>query len=85
MDAGDVAGNVGEDHAPGLGVVEGTAHRDVQAPLDDAGAQDIDAAIFEGGGGMARASKGASFVEPAAGETLRPLGPDDVIHGPQHL
>src|SRR5215470_2922461 len=50
VDARDVAGDIGDQHAPGLGIVEGAAQRHMQAALDDGGAQHLDAAQLQGGG-----------------------------------
>ena len=49
VDARDVARDVGDQHAPGLRIVEGAAQRHVQAAVDDDRAQHLDAALLERG------------------------------------
>jgi len=46
-DARRVARDVGDQHAPGLRIVERAAQRHVQAALDDGGAQHLDPALLE--------------------------------------
>src|SRR6266478_4004503 len=48
-DTRGVSRDVGDEHAPGLRVVEGATQRDVQPPFYDGGAQDLDAAVLERG------------------------------------
>ena len=45
----DMARDVGDQHAPGLRIVERAAQRDVQPAVDDRGAQHLDAALLERG------------------------------------
>src|SRR3954468_12602277 len=47
IDARDVARHVRDQHAPGLGVVEGAPQRHVQRTIDDDRAQDLDPALIK--------------------------------------
>ena len=52
-----MARDIGDQHAPGFGIVEGAPQRDVQTALDDRGAQHFDAALLQRVGGICSASK----------------------------
>src|SRR5262249_3388064 len=49
IDARDMARHVGDQHAPGLRVVESATQRNMQAAIDDSGAQHFDAALLQRG------------------------------------